>query len=58
MKLRENDEGWREILIENMDDLWYLKNIIDPETTIRKSVMRREEKSEDMERSKESLQAH
>ena len=54
MKLRENDEGWREILIENMDDLWYLKNIIDPETTIRKSVMRREEKSEDMERSKET----
>ena len=54
MKLRQNEEGWREILIENMDDLWYLKNIIDSGTIIKKTVLRREDKSEDMERSKET----
>ena len=54
MKLRQYEEGWREILIENLDDLWYLKNIIDSGTVIRKTVLRREEKSEDMERSKET----
>ncbi len=54
MKLRQNEEGWREILIENMDDLWYLKNIINSGTIIKKTVLRREDKSEDMERSKET----
>ncbi len=54
MKIRENEEGWKEILIENMDDLWYLKNIIDKNTILRKTVMRREERSDDMERSKET----
>ena len=52
MKVKELENGWREIYIENIDDLWYVKNIIDENAVISATVMRREEKSEDMERSK------
>jgi protein pelota len=54
MKIRDKESNWREIFIENMDDLWYLKNILNKSTVVRKTVLRREEKSEDMERNKES----
>lgn len=53
MKVKDLEKGWKEIYIESTDDLWYLKNLIDRESIVAKTVMRREERSDDMERSKE-----
>ena len=54
MKVRNGEGNWRLVHTENMDDLWYLKNILGPGSLIRKTVMRRDEKREDMTRSKET----
>ena len=54
MKVKNGEGNWRLIHTENMDDLWYLKNILGPGSFIRKTVMRRDEKREDMTRSKET----
>ena len=54
MKIKEGENGWKILRIESIDDLWYLKNIIDGKTLVRKTVMRREEKRDDMDRNKES----
>ncbi len=47
------EPGWKEILIENDNDLWYIRSIISNGDLIRATVMRREEKKGDMDRSKE-----
>ncbi len=54
MKIKEGENGWKILRIESIDDLWYLKNIIDGKTLVRKTVMRREDKRDDMDRNKES----
>ncbi len=54
MKVKDKEKGWKEIYIETVDDLWYLKNMLDSESIIAKTVMRRGEKPDDMERSKET----
>ncbi len=41
------------IHVQNIDDLWYLHNIITPGDRIRMVVLRRQEKQDDMTRSKE-----
>ena len=48
-----DEPGWKEVLIENDDDLWYLRSIISRGNLVRATVLRREEKKGDMERSKE-----
>ena len=47
------EPGWKELLIENDDDLWYMRSIISRGDLVRATVLRREEKKGDMERSKE-----
>ena len=42
------------IAVDDDNDLWYLSNIIEPGDMVRATVFRREEKREDMIRSKES----
>jgi protein pelota len=54
MKIYDEENGWKSLRTESMDDLWYLKNILSPDTLLKKTVMRREDKKEDMERSKET----
>lgn len=54
MKISDEENGWKSLKTESMDDLWYLKNILSKEMLVKKTVMRREEKKDDMERSKES----
>ncbi|MGP6240118.1 mRNA surveillance protein pelota [Cuniculiplasma sp. SKW4] len=54
MKINDEENGWKSLKTESMDDLWYLKNILSKEMLVKKTVMRREEKKDDMERSKES----
>ncbi|MHB8360552.1 MAG: mRNA surveillance protein pelota [Thermoplasmataceae archaeon] len=55
MKARNipDNPGWKEVLIESDDDLWYIRTIISQGDFLRTTVMRREEKKGDMERSKE-----
>ncbi len=45
-----DEPGWKEVLIENDDDLWYLRSIISRGDLVRATVLRREEKKGDMER--------
>ena len=54
VKAKDLEGNWKAIHTESMDDLWYLKNIMTPGTIIRKTVLRRDEKRDDMSRSKES----
>ncbi|BAB59604.1 cell cycle control protein Pelota [Thermoplasma volcanium GSS1] len=55
MRLLDKDEklGRYTLRIENLDDLWYLKNIIAPGDKISAVTFRRIEESSDMQRSRE-----
>jgi len=50
----ENNEGYSVLIIQDLDDLWYLQNIISPGDIVRMTTLRRVEKKEDMTRSKET----
>ncbi|MCL4346089.1 MAG: hypothetical protein M1375_02375 [Candidatus Thermoplasmatota archaeon] len=54
MKIKDEEKGWKSLKTESVDDLWYLKNAIGQGVVVRKTVMRREEKKDDMERSKDT----
>ena len=49
----EKSEEWKSIYVEDLDDLWYLRNIIRKGDAIRMTVMRRLEKQDDINRLKE-----
>lgn len=53
MKVDRFEESVR-IHIDDMDDLWYLKNILSPGDLVTMTAMRRAEKKDDMTRSKET----
>jgi protein pelota len=50
----ENDEGYTVLHIQDLDDLWYLQNIISPGDLVKMTTLRRVEKKDDMTRSKET----
>ncbi len=49
----EKNEEWKSIYVEDLDDLWYLRNIIRKGDAIRMTVLRRLEKQDDINRLKE-----
>jgi protein pelota len=49
----QKDEDWKSIYVEDLDDLWYLHNIFRQGDEIRMTVLRRMEKQDDINRSKE-----
>ncbi len=53
MKVERREEHVR-IHVDDMDDLWYLKNILSTDDLVTMTAMRRAEKQDDMTRSKES----
>jgi protein pelota len=54
VNIRESPEKTKIITVEEDDDLWYLSNILSPSDEIRMTVMRRVERKQDMNRSKET----
>ncbi len=55
MKLLGDHEGdWVSVHVDSDDDLWYLRNIISPDDMVRMTVLRRVEKQQDINRSKET----
>lgn len=52
--ISRDDREWITIHVDADDDLWYLKNIIDPGSLVRMTTLRRMEKQQDMNRSKET----
>ncbi|MGP6220569.1 hypothetical protein [Caldiplasma sukawensis] len=53
MRFTELENHWYEIFVESDDDLWYIKTIIGKNSRIHGTVLRREEQSQDIERTKE-----
>ncbi len=52
--LEENaDRNSISVLVQNMDDLWYIHNILSAGDRVRMTVLRRQDKQDDMTRSKE-----
>ena len=55
MRITEKkDSEWIMVHVDSDDDLWYLKNLINEGDMIRMTTLRRVEKQQDMNRSKES----
>lgn len=54
MNIRDSPDKTKIITVEEDDDLWYLSNILAPSDEIRMTVMRRVERKQDMNRSKET----
>ena len=54
MNIRDSADKTKIITVEEDDDLWYLSNILAPSDEIRMTVMRRVERKQDMNRSKET----
>ena len=52
MKIEEKEKGEITIKIDNVDDLWYLSNVISPGDLIFGFVYRKDTKSSDMQRAK------
>ena len=51
---QENEDGFTGLYMQDLDDLWYLQNIITPGDHVRMTTLRRVEKKDDMTRSKET----
>lgn len=49
----QKSEVWKTIYVEDLDDLWYLSNILRVGDRVRMTVLRRMEKQDDINRSKE-----
>ena len=49
----QKSEEWKSIYVEDLDDLWYLRNIIRNGDVVRMTVLRRQEKQDDINRLKE-----
>ena len=54
MKIEEKERNEIRIYVDNIDDLWYLKNVISPGDLVFGTVFRKEERSGDMQRAKKS----
>ncbi len=54
MKIEEREKGEISARVDNIDDLWYLKNIIRPGDLVFGTVYRKEEQSGDMKRNKKT----
>ena len=52
--LEDGKDGWHSIHVDNDDDLWYLRNIILPGDMVRMTTLRRVERQQDLNRSKET----
>ena len=52
MKIEEKEKNEIKIRVDNIDDLWYLKMVIKPRDIVFGTVYRKEDKGEDMIRSK------
>jgi len=51
----QNSDEWKTIYVEDLDDLWYLRNIIRKDDIVRMTVLRRQDKQDDINRLKEQV---